>query len=242
MMICAVIICGMLMPFIWFALNKKHLQYFPDNTDPGLEEPEFSPFALLRSKGFFLVSANVSILPCVITGLFVYQQALAAEKAWPIGWLAACFIGYALCRAVFCVIGGRLVDRFSAVTLLPLFLIPFAFALLVITFFSHPIAALVYLALSGVAIGMSNIVNTAFLAEVYGQRHVGSIRAILVTIIVIATAIGPLVFGFLLDKGVSFSAIAALSALLVFWVAASSYRYVPYFKSQGMRRKTSFTA
>ncbi|MDD5504762.1 MAG: MFS transporter [Candidatus Omnitrophica bacterium] len=137
---------------------------------------------------------------------------------------------------MFCVISGRLVDKFSATTLLPVFLLPFAFALLIITFFRHPLAALVYLALAGVAIGMSNIINTAFLAEVYGQRHIGGIRAILSTIIVIATAVGPLLFGFLLDRGASFSAVAALSAVFVLWTAVSSYRHAPYFKTQSAKK------
>jgi MFS family permease len=88
MLICSVFICGSLMPFIWFTLGKKHLQYFPDNADTGPMEAGFDARALLKSRGFLLIAANFSILPCVITGLFVYQQALAAEKMWPMGWLA----------------------------------------------------------------------------------------------------------------------------------------------------------
>ena len=42
--------------------------------------------------------------------------------------------------------------------------------------------------------------------EIYGVRHLGAIRALTVAIMVFATAMGPGLTGFLIDRGVSYPA------------------------------------
>ena len=50
-------------------------------------------------------------------------------------------------------------------------------------------------------------------AEVYGTRHLGAIRSMATAIMVFGTAVSPVLFGRLLDLGVSIEAIAWMGAL-----------------------------
>ena len=58
--------------------------------------------------------------------------------------------------------------------------------------------------LMGVSYGFSSTLFGALWPEVYGIRHLGSIRALTVAIMVFATAMGPGITGFLIDRGVSY--------------------------------------
>ena len=57
-------------------------------------------------------------------------------------------------------------------------------------------------------------VGNALYAELYGTRHLGSIRGMVTTLIVFSTAIAPFVMGMCLDAGVSLSFILCCMVLV----------------------------
>jgi MFS family permease len=69
------------------------------------------------------------------------------------------------------------------------------------------------MALAGITAGMSAVMVATVWAELYGTRHLGAIRSMSVSIVVLATALSPGLFGWLLDRGGSFDGIAMGSAM-----------------------------
>ncbi len=122
---------------------------------------------------------------------------------------------------------GQFIDRFSSLALFPYHLVPFLAALCVLILFDHPLAAPVYLTLTGVAMGLSSTIKTALLAEVYGTENLGSIRAMSATVMVFSTVLSPVLFGFLIDRGVDFTIISAGAACVVLAIIIISGR-LPY--------------
>ena len=53
-------------------------------------------------------------------------------------------------------------------------------------------------------------------AEIYGVRHIGSIKALTTALMVFATAFGTALFGFLIDKGLSIENISIISGTYIF--------------------------
>ena len=207
-----------LLPFIFFALNKKEFKENPPGNSEEKEKDDFSRRKLFKDFSFYILSFNATILPALVTGLFFYQVQLANEKGWSTDWLAACFIAYAGGRTLSSFLSGKLIDNHSAVNLLPFHLIPFLLGLLALTFFRHPFVAPFYLLLTGISMGINSPLKSSLLAEVYGTKYLGSIRSLLSMIAVIGTAVSPVVFGLLLDRGIGFDFIAGLSATLVLLV------------------------
>lgn len=105
---------------------------------------------------------------------------------------------------VFALVAGQLVDRFSATALLPSFLIPLGAACLVLASFDGQWSAFAFMGLLGISYGFSSTLFGAVWPEVYGLKHLGSIRALTVAIMVFATAMGPGLTGYLIDLGVSY--------------------------------------
>lgn len=208
------LIAVILVPFIYAALDDKRLPLLAQQTTRD-SSPKFSLRGLLGDQRFYIITLNSFILPSTITGLFFYQLILAQEKGWSVEWLSLSFLGFALGRTFFSLFSGPWVDRFGALKLFPLYLIPFFIGLLLLTFGRHPIIALLYLTLTGITVGISMTVKTALLTEIYGTQNLGRIRAIFATMMVLSTALSPAIFGLIIDAGWGFSWITGGSAILV---------------------------
>ena len=120
------------------------------------------------------------------------------------------------------VVYGWAIDRFGATRLLPVYLIP-----LVIAFVLHwyaPTLGWTALAvtLMGIAGGGQATLLNACWAEFYGTAHIGAIKAAAAALMVLGSAIGPGLSGWLIDAGIGFevqqlgyAAIFAMAALVL---------------------------
>ncbi len=164
---------------------------------------------VLRDRRFYLIVPAVMASSYVTTGLFFHQTHLAEAKGWSLAWLATCFVGYALSTLIAALAVGPMVDRLGAHRLLPWFLLPLGLGLVILGLFTHPLAALGYMALVGVGGGASYTIVNALWAEVYGVTHLGAIRSLVFSLTIIASALSPVSLGWLIDLGVDINTIVA---------------------------------
>ncbi len=170
---------------------------------------------VLRDGRFYLLLPAVLGAPLVVTAMFFHQAHLAEIKGWPLSWLAASFVGFAVCHVFGLPVFGSLADRVGARRLLPFFLLPMAGGLLLVATLDGAWVAWPYMVLMGVTMGAAGTVFGALWPELYGVAHLGAIRALAQAAMVLATAIAPAAAGLLLDWGVSMEALAGwLSAYL----------------------------
>lgn len=222
-----ILISATLLPFIFVALNEKRHR-IPVEAQKNIEDNRFSSFGLWLDKRFIIVVTAAFIIPFMTTGLFFHQLRLAGEKEWAVQWLTGSFLGYALGRTLSSLISGKLIDKLSALKVFPFHLIPFFAALCVLIFFDHPLAAPVYLTLTGITMGLSSTTHIALLAEIYGTENLGSIKAMSTTAVVFGTALSPAIFGFILDQDLNFQSILIASACIVALIILISGRLAYY--------------
>ena len=117
-------------------------------------------------------------------------------------WFASGFSLYAAVMLVSGLITGFAVDRFSAKALLPYFLLPLAAALVVLGSFQSPWSIPVIFILLGLNGGGFSTLFGALWPEIYGVKHLGEIRSLIVALMVFASALGPGVIGWLIDLGI----------------------------------------
>ncbi|QPC87969.1 MFS transporter [Mesorhizobium sp. NBSH29] len=161
---------------------------------------------VMRDPMFYLLLSGVMAPGFIATTILFHQVYLVELRGWSLEVFAASFVVSSLMTIVFALISGQLIDRFSGVALLPGFLIPLASACIVLGTFDGQWAAFAFMALLGVSNGFSSTLFGALWPEVYGVKHLGSIRAMTVAIMVFATAVGPGLSGFLIDQGVNYPA------------------------------------
>ncbi len=171
----------------------------------------------------FLYLLLLAMLPpsFISNTIFFHQVHLAESRGWTPGVLAAAFPPYAVATFLCLLLAGRLVDRFSGLALLPVYLVPFGLACLVLGGVSAPWAAFAFMLLYGITDGISLTLFGALWPEVYGTRHLGAIRGAIVAIMVLGTALGPFLSGLLIDAGVPFSGIVTGMGLYCLVVSAA---------------------
>ena len=171
---------------------------------------------VLRDVRFYLIQLAMMVPAFAFTGLFIHQAHMAEAKGWSLAWLATCFSAYAATSIVSSLTMGPLIDRIGATRIAPWALLPVVISMLVLALFSHPAATMVFMAGLGLCMGMVFTSFTAIWAELYGVRHLGAIRSLVMAIMVLVSAIAPAIMGWLFDAGVTVETLALLFAAWAF--------------------------
>lgn len=199
----------------------------PRATDPApriVDARDWTRAEVIRDPFFYLILLGVMVPAFIITTVFFHQVYLVELRGWSLGVFASSFAVAAIVNTVFTLISGYLIDRFSGVALLPFVLLPLGLACMVLGGFDQQWSAFAFMALLGVSGGLTTTLFGAVWPEVYGLKHLGSIRALIVSASVFASAIGPGLTGYLIDAGVDYQLqilamgayCFAVSALLVY--------------------------
>lgn len=217
----ALILALCLLPAVWWLLrhhdarHRDHLARQPPETDAetAAATPSWSRAEVLRHGAFYLLQPAVLAPSFISTALFFHHLELAAVKGWSAAWITGNYWVYALGTMLAALAAGPLVDRITAVRVLPGFLAPMALGLLILWGFEQAIWALPYLFLLGLTSGITFTAVTVLWAEIYGVRHLGAIRSLVVSLMVLSSALGPLTMGAMMDAGISVEAICGIFAL-----------------------------
>lgn len=181
----------------------------------------------------FWLLIPVVITPSMFTTAVFFQQVhLAEAKGWQHVHLVAMFPGFTAMGVVAGLIFGLAIDKWGSIRILPFMLIPLAIGLLVFSNFNSLTAGLIALLLMAVTQGGTGTVSVAFWSEIYGTKHVGSIKALAVAFMVFGSAIGPLMTGRLIDYGYSFP--TQMPAYVIYIIAVCG---LTYYATQRFLRK-----
>ena len=107
---------------------------------------------------------------------------------------------------------GALIDRRSAISMLPYHLAPLALGCLALALVSSQWIVIPFMILTGVSNGFSLTFYGATWPEAYDVRHLGSIRAAVTMGVIFAAAACPGLAGLLFDRGIGFDNVLLLLA------------------------------
>ena len=222
----AAILALCLLPAVWWLLRHhdvRHRDHLDRLERQGIggdagsgrpaTVPSWSRAQVLRHGSFYLLLPAALAPPFISTALFFHHLEMAAMKGWSAAWITGNYWVFALGAVLASLVAGPLIDRITATRVLPGFLAPMALGLLAVWSFDQAIWAMPYLFLLGLTIGIAFTTLTTLWAEIYGVRHFGAIRSLVMSLTVLSSALGPVVMGGLLDANVSVEAICGLFAL-----------------------------
>jgi MFS family permease len=172
---------------------------------------------VVRDPLFWASLSGVLAPPFIGTTIFFHQVYLSELRGWEPSVFAASFAIMSSMTILFALIAGQLVDRFSATRLLPSFLVPLSLSCFVLASTDAPWGAYAFMALMGISYGFSSTLFGALWPELYGSKHLGGIRSLIVAFMVFATAMGPGLTGALIDAGISYP--GQIAAMGVYSVA-----------------------
>ncbi|WP_162299990.1 MFS transporter [Kineobactrum sediminis] len=168
---------------------------------------------VLRDWRFYAILPVTLTAPFIITGLFFHQVAVAEATRWSLTLLASAFSVYAILQVSGGLLTGFLIDRYSARRLMRFYLLPMGLGCLVLWWGESNWLVFAYMGLLGLSAGANGTLGGALWAELYGTRYIGAIRAMMHALMVVSTAISPVLFGLLMDGGMSIRSLALVLAV-----------------------------
>ncbi|WP_135451220.1 MFS transporter [Tabrizicola caldifontis] len=137
------------------------------------------------------------------TAFFFHQVHFAETKGWAHFDLVALFPVFTLSGVASMLVTGWLVDRVGSSRIAGIYLFPMALGYCLVGWAESLSAAAVGLVFMGLSVGAHSTMSAALWAEFYGTANLGRIRAMTGAFMVLGTAIGPGVCGWLIDAGIN---------------------------------------
>ncbi|MEM8682816.1 MAG: MFS transporter [Pseudomonadota bacterium] len=209
------------LPFAWWAFRTPRTPQVHEieANERAQKARQWTRAEVLSDPVFWVLLTGVLAPPFIGTTIFYHQDYLTELNGWPPTLYASSLSVMAFTTVVFALVCGALVDRFRAARILPFFLLPLSATCLVLGSSGAPATLFAGMILLGVSYGFSSTLFGAVWPEVYGTKHLGSIRSVIVSAMVFSTAAGPGVTGTLIDRGVALT--TQLTWLGVYCLAAA---------------------
>ncbi len=203
--IAAVLVLGVI-PILIYLLNQERTPQSTasENHALGMADRHWTRVEVLRHKLFWFLLPTLLGPSAFGTAFFFHQVHLADIKGWTHLDMVSLFPVYTGVAVISMMLSGFAIDRFGSARLMPLFMIPCAFGFALFSVADSLVIGAVSVAGFGITTGINATLSSAFWAEFYGTRHIGAIKAMAVAVMVLGSAIGPGLTGYLIDLGFLF--------------------------------------
>ena len=171
--------------------------------------------AVMRDRRFWLGLVWLTMVPgFTVTGLLFHQIYLAELAGVSLASWAANYVVYAACAVIGTLLSGQLVDRFSGRRVAAHMMLPITLACAALWLIEGQAGVLVFFVFFGFASGMPNTAVAATMAEMYGTRYLGEVKAIFLPLGVFSSALSPMAMGVLIDLGYGMGVLMMLNIAL----------------------------
>ncbi|WP_298259411.1 MFS transporter [uncultured Litoreibacter sp.] len=195
-----------------------------DNQVAGMDNMHWTRMQVFRSPTFWMIVPVLLGPPAFGTAFFFLQVHLAEVKGWShfdLVQLFPVYTGVAVCSMI---ASGFAIDRFGTGRMMAVYTLPLALGFLIFSQSNSLLVAAIGIALFAMTSGMQSTLPSAFWAEFFGTRHLGSIKAMATAIMVFGSAVGPGLTGVIIDYGVDYS--RQMSGVAIYMVIATALAFV----------------
>jgi MFS family permease len=205
-----------------------------ENPSFGMDARFWTRIDAIRHPLFWCMVPSILGPSAFNTAFFFHQVHFAGLKDISHVTLVAQFPLYTAVSVGAMLLSGWGLDKVGTPRLIPFFQVPMIAAFIVFGLAENLYGIVIGFVMLGLTAGASATLPSAFWAEFYGTKSIGSVKALAAAVMVLGSAIGPGITGLLIDYNVGleiqFYWIAAYFALatLVLWLGVR--RYAPSLK------------
>lgn len=202
--ICALALIVVAMPAIVLLMRVEHQPSISQQSKLERRKRDWTRGEVIRDGVFWILCLGILAPAFIGTSVFFHQVRIVESKGWSPSVFAVSFLVLSMTTVFFTLFAGQLVDRYQARRILPVFLLPLGVACLVLSWGRDPLAIHGFMFLLAISYGFSSAIFGTIWPETYGTAHLGAIRAVAVAAMVFASAIGPGITGWCIDRGIGF--------------------------------------
>ncbi|MEJ6403320.1 MFS transporter [Yoonia sp. 2307UL14-13] len=194
----------LMLPLLWRLLRLERTPQSVAKTDssPGMDGRHWTRSQAIRHPLFWTVLPAMTLFPMFATAFWFHQVHFAEIKGWSHVALVAVFpLGtFTFMASTF--VFGWAIDRFGVSRLLLIYLLPYSIAFIIHAYAPTIAWAALGVILMGLAGGGQSTLPVTTWSTYFGTAHIGSIKAVATAVMVLGSAIGPGLSGWLIDVGV----------------------------------------
>tara|TARA_Y100001970_G_C14166571_1_gene821633 strand:- start:711 stop:1628 length:918 start_codon:yes stop_codon:yes gene_type:complete len=217
-------------PLMFLILNNhsdRHTNFIDNLKNNHLSKKWKTKEVLLDSKFYVYLPLSLAA-PFISTGLMFHQIFIINQKNWSFEMLGTGYIFLGIFSIIGLLVGGPIIDKFDTKRTALTSLFPLLVGVIVLLFFESYIFLIIYMSFYGLNLGLSTPLIGALWAEIYGLESLGVVKALLHASMVLASALSPLIFGYLIDWGFGILTIVTISiCIILFSTLLPLYKQLP---------------
>ncbi len=170
---------------------------------------------IIKDKKFYIYFPLSIAASFISTGLMFHQIYIFDQKGWSLEMLGNGYILLGFFSIIGLIIGGPLIDKFNTKKTAITVLLPLLLSVIILLLFDSVFFLMIYMSLYGLNMGISTPFIGSLWAEIYGVKSLGTVKALLHAGSVFASALSPLVFGYIIDWGYGITTIVTISIIII---------------------------
>ena len=181
------------------AKNTSNVEDVETSSDGNAYQMQWTLSQVLRDPVFWMTMPFLLGPAFVSTAIFFHQDFLFEQRGWSVSVFAWTFILTTVISVISGLVSGIFVDKTSAASLLPMFLLPLGVGCFILAGAESTNALIAYMALLGVSMGVNATIFGSIWPEIYGAENLGAIRSFATALMVLSSAVGPGIMGWAID-------------------------------------------
>ena len=203
------------LPILYFTLNDQNERQNKFNESIKESKEIWTTLQVTKDKKFLTFLPLTISFPFISTGLMFHQIFIFTQKGWTLEMLGTGFIFLGAFSIFGLLFGGPLIDMLNPKKAVLFLLLPIFVGVIVLLLFDNFYFLIIYMSLYGMNLGISAPFIGSLWAQLFGLESLGTVKALFHAIGVLASALSPVVFGFLIDWGFGIKAICAISLFII---------------------------
>jgi MFS family permease len=202
----AAVILLALLPLVLLLLSRERTPQGEGGGESavGMHGRHWTRGEVLRSWTFWVLMPGILAPPFIGTCVFFHQVHISEVRDFSLATMALGFPLYAAIVVTTSFVAGFVVDKIGPTRLLPVLLLPLACAIPVLSLPGG--VSIWFLTLTGVGVSQGVMITMvgSLWPTLYGTRWIGGVKALATSMMVVSTAAGPGITGWLIDLGITF--------------------------------------
>ena len=203
------------LPILYFTLSDQIERQKKFTESISEDKKKWKTIDVIKNKNFLIFFPLTTAFSFIGTGLMFHQIFIFNQKGWTIEMLGTGFIFLGGFSIVGLLIGGPLIDVLNPRKAIYFLLLPIFSAIIILFSFDSFIFLIIYMSLYGFNLGISAPFTGSLWADLFGLESLGTVKALFHAIVVLASALSPVVFGYIIDWGFGIGMIAIISLSMI---------------------------
>ena len=203
------------LPILYFTLSNQSDRQKIFKNSINEDNKKWKTYDVLINKVFLTYLPLTTSFSFIGTGLMFHQIFIFDQKGWTLEMLGTGFIFLGAFSVIGLIIGGPLIDILNPKKAILFVLMPIFFGIIFLIFFDSFFFLIIYMSLYGLNLGISAPFIGSLWADLFGLETLGTVKALFHAIGVLASALSPVIFGYIIDWGFGIGLIASISLIMI---------------------------